>query len=99
MRTFHLLKTPDILLANDIRLPVCYFLVNSCGEQLSRAGTEIDPATSVPSKGLIPWNKNFSIPFSNHLWPEISAQLLCAIPTAHFFKYANLVEPVLNLST
>ena len=25
----------------------------------------------------------YSIPLSNHLWPEMSAQLMCAIPTAH----------------
>ena len=29
MRTFHLLKTPDILLANDNRLPVNYQSVNT----------------------------------------------------------------------
>jgi len=28
MRTFHLLKTPDILCANDSRLPVCYSSAN-----------------------------------------------------------------------
>jgi hypothetical protein len=42
MRTFHLLKTPDILCANDIVSVVSYFLVSSCREQLSRTGTEID---------------------------------------------------------
>ena len=26
---------------------------------------------------------------SNHLWPEISAQLLCATPTAHWLEYAD----------
>jgi mandelate racemase len=35
------------------------------------------------------------IPLSNHLWPEISAQLLCATPTAHFLEYANWWNPVL----
>ncbi len=29
MRTFHLLKTPDILCANDIRLSVSYYLGNN----------------------------------------------------------------------
>ena len=29
------------------------------------------------------------IPLSNHLWPEISAQLMCATPTAHFLEYAD----------
>jgi len=30
-----------------------------------------------------------SVPFSNHLWPEISAQLLCASPLAFYLEYAN----------
>jgi mandelate racemase len=37
----------------------------------------------------------FGIPLSNHLWPEISAQLMCATPTAHFLEYANWWNPVL----
>jgi mandelate racemase len=32
---------------------------------------------------------------SNHLWPEISAQLLCATPTAHWLEYADWWNPVL----
>jgi mandelate racemase len=35
------------------------------------------------------------IPLSNHLWPEISAQLMCATPTAHFLEYADWWNPVL----
>jgi len=30
-----------------------------------------------------------SIPVSSHLWPEISAQLLCCTPTAHWLEYAG----------
>jgi mandelate racemase len=32
---------------------------------------------------------------SNHLWPEISAQLLCATPMAHWLEYADWWNPVL----
>jgi mandelate racemase len=32
---------------------------------------------------------------SNHLWPEISAQLLCATPTAHWLEYADWWNPIL----
>jgi mandelate racemase len=32
---------------------------------------------------------------SNHLWPEISAQLLAATPTAHWLEYADWWSPVL----
>ena len=36
-----------------------------------------------------------NIPLSNHLWPEISAQLLCATPTAHWLEYADWWNPIL----
>jgi mandelate racemase len=36
------------------------------------------------------------IPISNHLWPEISAQLLCLTPTAHWLEYADWWNPVLS---
>ena len=34
------------------------------------------------------------IRMSNHLWPEISAQLLCVTPTAHWLEYADWWNPV-----
>jgi mandelate racemase len=37
-----------------------------------------------------------SIPVSNHLWPEISAQLLCAAPTSHWLEYADWWNPVVK---
>jgi len=33
---------------------------------------------------------------SNHLWPEISAQLLCVTPTAHWLEYADWWNPILT---
>ena len=33
---------------------------------------------------------------SNHLWPEISAQLLCVTPTAHWLEYADWWNPILG---
>jgi len=35
------------------------------------------------------------IPLSNHLWPEISMQLMCATPTAHFLEYVDWWNPVI----
>lgn len=32
---------------------------------------------------------------SNHLWPEISARLLCCTPTAHWREYADWWNPIL----
>jgi mandelate racemase len=36
------------------------------------------------------------IRISNHLWPEISAQLLCVTPTAHWLEYADWWNPILQ---
>jgi mandelate racemase len=33
---------------------------------------------------------------SSHLWPEISAQLLCVTPTAHWLEYVDWWNPVLQ---
>jgi mandelate racemase len=33
---------------------------------------------------------------SSHLWPEISAQLLCCTPTAHWLEYADWWNPILK---
>ena len=35
------------------------------------------------------------LPMSNHLWPEISAQLLCCTPTAHWLEYSDWWNPIL----
>lgn len=36
-----------------------------------------------------------SLRVSSHLWPEISAQLLCCTPTAHWLEYADWWNPVM----
>jgi mandelate racemase len=36
------------------------------------------------------------IRLSNHLWPEISAQLLCVTPTAHWLEYADWWNSILD---
>jgi mandelate racemase len=38
----------------------------------------------------------YGIRLSNHLWPEVSAQLLCATATAHWLEYADWWNPVLE---
>jgi mandelate racemase len=38
----------------------------------------------------------YGVPCSNHLWPEISAHLLCAAPTAHWLEYADWWNPILQ---
>jgi mandelate racemase len=34
------------------------------------------------------------LPVSSHLWPELSAQLLSATPTAHWLEYADWWNPI-----
>ena len=36
------------------------------------------------------------IRLSSHLWPELSAQLLCVTPTAHWLEYADWWNPVVK---
>ena len=36
------------------------------------------------------------IPMSSHLYPEISAHLLCVTPTRHWLEYVDWAEPVLR---
>lgn len=33
---------------------------------------------------------------SSHLWPEVSARLLCCTPTAHWLEYADWWNPILS---
>jgi mandelate racemase len=35
------------------------------------------------------------LPVSSHLWPEVSARLLCCTPTAHWLEYADWWNPIL----
>jgi mandelate racemase len=37
-----------------------------------------------------------NIRLSSHLWPEVSAQLLCVTPTAHWLEYADWWNPILR---
>jgi mandelate racemase len=37
-----------------------------------------------------------AVPLSNHLWPEISAQLMCVTPAAHYLEYADWWNPILS---
>jgi mandelate racemase len=33
---------------------------------------------------------------SSHLWPELSARLLCCTPTAHWLEYIDFWNPILT---
>ena len=36
------------------------------------------------------------LPVSSHLWPEVSARLLCCTPTAHWLEYSDMWNPILT---
>ncbi len=36
-----------------------------------------------------------AIPVSSHLWPEVSARLLCCTPTAHWLEYSDWWNPIM----
>ena len=36
-----------------------------------------------------------AVPLSSHLWPEVSARLLCCSPTAHWLEYVDWWNPIL----
>ncbi|MEM8792055.1 MAG: enolase C-terminal domain-like protein [Pseudomonadota bacterium] len=38
---------------------------------------------------------SFGIPLSNHLWSELSAQMMCAAPTASWLEYCDWWNPIL----
>ncbi|GJL81853.1 MAG: mandelate racemase [marine bacterium B5-7] len=42
--------------------------------------------------------ENYGIRLSSHLYPEISAHLLSATPTAHWLEYVDWAEPILDSS-
>ena len=52
-------------------------------------------ARAAQSRGVTGWVRGAAlaqargIRVSNHLWPEISAQLLSVTPTAHWLEYAD----------
>jgi mandelate racemase len=38
----------------------------------------------------------YGVALSNHFWPEVSAHLLCATPTAHWLEYMDWWNPILK---
>jgi mandelate racemase len=38
----------------------------------------------------------YGVALSNHFWPEVSAHLLCATPTAHWLEYMDWWNPILE---
>jgi len=57
------------------------------------------PTTTRATRGSrVRRTRRFSVAgirMSNHLWPEVSARLLCCTPTAHWLEYVDWWNPVL----
>jgi mandelate racemase len=93
------------LVAREIRTPI------QCGESwwgplemlhsLEARGSDYVMPDVMKIGGVSGWlraaelAREWDVPMSNHLWPEVSAQLLCCTPTAHWLEYADWWNPVL----
>jgi mandelate racemase len=93
-------------IAKEVRTPI------QCGENwwgvldlrhaLDAGATDLVMPDVMKIGGVTGWMRAaalaqaYGIRLSSHLWPEISAQLLCVTPTAHWLEYANWWNPVLK---
>jgi len=93
------------LVAREARTPI------QCGENwwgaadmrhaIAAAASDYMMADAMKIGGVTGWLRAaalaeaHSIRLSNHLWPELSAQLLSVTPTAHWLEYADWWNPVL----
>ena len=90
-------------IAREIRTPI------QCGENwnvrdmanaIAAAASDYMMLDVMKIGGVTGWMRGAAlgevhgIRLSNHLWPEISAQLLCATPTAHWLEYSDWWNPV-----
>jgi mandelate racemase len=87
------------LIAREIRVPI------QCGENwwgtrdlqhaIDEGASDYVMLDAMKIGGVSGWLRAAAIadvhglPVSSHLWPEVSAQLLCLSPTAHWLEYAD----------
>lgn len=93
------------LIAREVRTPI------QCGENwwgvldmrhaLEAGATDLVMPDVMKIGGVTGWMRAAALAqahgvrLSSHLWPEVSAQLLCVTPTAHWLEYADWWNPVL----
>jgi mandelate racemase len=93
-------------IAREVRTPI------QCGENwwgvldlrhaLDAGATDLVMPDVMKIGGVTGWMRAaalaqaYGIRLSSHLWPEISAQLLCVSPTAHWLEYIDWWNPVLK---
>lgn len=92
------------LIAREIRTPI------QCGENwwgtldlrhaVAARASDYIMLDAMKIGGVTGWLRaaslaaSHSLPVSSHLWPEISWQLLCLTPTAHWLEYADWWNPI-----
>lgn len=94
------------LVAREIRTPIqCgenWWGVRDMGHAIEARASDYMMPDVMKIGGVTGWMRAAAlgevhgIRLSNHLWPEISAQLLCATPTAHWLEYADWWNPVIS---
>lgn len=68
---------------------------------LEAAATDLVMPDAMKTGGVTGWQRAAALaqahgrPMSNHLWPELSAQLLAATPTRHWLEWADWWHPIL----
>jgi len=91
--------------AREVRTPI------QCGENwwgpldlrhaLEAGASDLVMLDVMKIGGVTGWQRGaalaqtWGVPVSSHLWPEISARLLCCTPTADWLEYADWWNPIL----
>jgi mandelate racemase len=72
------------------------------GKALEAGASDYAMLDAMKIGGVSGWMESASLAaarnvrISSHLWPELSAQLLCASPTAHWLEYADWWNPIVK---
>jgi len=89
-------------LATPVQIGENFSLVHAMEEALRAGACDLVMPDLERIGGVTGWTRAaglaaaHGIPMSSHLFPEVSAHLLAATPTAHWLEYVDWAEPVLE---